>query len=58
MVWGIPRSYAYLVIRTGSEVETDKSVFFTSDRIAVRAKVRAAFGFPHPAAIVKISTTP
>lgn len=57
VVWGIPRSYAYLVIRTGSEVETDKSVFFTSDRIAVRAKVRAAFGFPHPAAIVKISTT-
>ncbi|MCT1352234.1 phage major capsid protein [Gordonia sp. p3-SID1431] len=58
VVWGIPRAFAYLVIREGSTVETDKSVFFTSDRIALRAKVRAAFGFPHPAAIVKISTTP
>lgn len=56
-VWAIPRDRALFVLRNGAEVTTDGSVFFTSDRIAVRAKLRVGFGFPHPAAIVKITTT-
>ena len=57
VVWGIAKDYNYLVLREDAEVEADTSVFFSSDRTAIRAKVRAGFGFPHPASLVKISTT-
>jgi HK97 family phage major capsid protein len=57
VVWGIPRAYTYLVIRQNATVESDRSVYFTSHRVAIRAINRVALGFPHPAAIVKISTT-
>jgi HK97 family phage major capsid protein len=56
-VWGISKDYAYFVIRQDAQVESDRSVFFTSDRVAVRATLRVGFGFPNPAAIVKIVTT-
>ncbi len=54
IVWGIPADRSVFVIRTDAEILTDRSVFFTSDRVAVRAVTRAAFGFPHPAALVRI----
>lgn len=54
-VWGIPQSRVFLVIRQDAEVEADASVFFTSDRTAVRGKLRCGFAFPHAAAVVKIS---
>jgi HK97 family phage major capsid protein len=57
VVWGISAQYGYMVVREDAEVESDKSVFFTSDRIAVRAVMRLGFGFPHPAAMVKIATS-
>jgi HK97 family phage major capsid protein len=56
-VWGIPAQFCYLVIRSGAEVISDSSVFFTSHRVALRAILRCGFGFPHPPSIVKISTT-
>lgn len=54
-VWGIPRDRTYLVVRDGARIEVDRSVYFTSDRVAVRATMRAGFGYPHPAAVVKIT---
>jgi HK97 family phage major capsid protein len=57
VIWGIPQQYAYFVVRQDAQVESDRSVFFTSDRVAVRATLRVGFGFPSPAAIVKIATT-
>ncbi|MCZ0732213.1 phage major capsid protein [Mycolicibacterium iranicum] len=57
VIWGIAAQYAYLVVREEGEVESDRSVFFTSDRVAVRAIVRLGFGFPHPASLVKIATS-
>ncbi|KLO46349.1 phage major capsid protein, HK97 [Mycobacterium nebraskense] len=57
VVWGIPKTFGYFILRQDAVVERDKSVFFTSDRVAVRAILRAGFGFPNPAAIVKIATT-
>lgn len=53
-VWGIPKSRAYVVIREGAVLEIDKSVYFTSDRVAARAIMRVTFAFPHAAAIQKI----
>lgn len=49
--WLIPRDRVFAVVRNDFELTVDSSVFFTSDRIAVRAKVRVGFGFPHPAAV-------
>jgi hypothetical protein len=31
-------------------------VFFTSDRVAVKATMRAGFGFVHPQSVVKVTT--
>jgi HK97 family phage major capsid protein len=57
-VWAIPFQRTVLGMRKDVEVTTDTSAFFTSDRTAVRAILRAGFGMPHPAAIVKVATTP
>jgi HK97 family phage major capsid protein len=57
VVWAIPKRFGYFVIRQDAQVESDRSVLFTSDRVAVRAILRAGFGFPNPAAVVKIVTT-
>lgn len=54
-IWGIPGDRVNLVVRKNAEVTTDKSAFFTSDRVAVRAIMRAEFAYPHPEAITKIT---
>lgn len=56
-VWAIPKALTYFVVREKAEVESDSSVYFTSDRIAVRGIIRCGFGFPAPKALVKISTS-
>lgn len=56
-VWGVPAGRTVLVVRADSRIEIDGSVYFTSDRLALRATMRVGFGFPHPAAVVKITTT-
>jgi hypothetical protein len=53
-VYGLPASRVAVVVRKDGEVTSDRSVFFTSDRVAVRGTMRVAFGFPHPAAIIKV----
>lgn len=53
-IWGIPRSRSYVVRRQDVDLQTDASVYFTSERIAVRASLRVGFAFPQPAAIAKI----
>ena len=53
-IWGIPRSAALLVLRKDVEVKTDESLFFQSDRVAIRALARIGFGFPLPSQIQKV----
>lgn len=53
-VHGVDASRVYTIIREDAEVETDRSVYFTSDRVAVRAIARLGFGFPQPQAVVRI----
>jgi HK97 family phage major capsid protein len=55
-VWGISAQHSLFVLREDATVATDTSAFFTSDRVAVRATLRVTFAFPHPAAIVKVTT--
>ena len=54
-IWGLAKSRVYLVIREDAEVEADGSPFFTSDRTAIRGKLRVGFVFPHPAAVVEMT---
>lgn len=41
--------------RMDSTIEVDRSAEFESDGVAVRGKLRAAIGTPHPTAVVKLS---
>lgn len=54
-VWGIPRDRVIVVRRQDVDLQVDRSAFFTSDRVAVRAVMRVAFAYPHPAAVQKIT---
>ncbi|WP_115728050.1 phage major capsid protein [Actinomyces culturomici] len=54
-VWGIPESHCVFAIREDVTLDRDGSAFFTSDRIAIRATMRIAILYPHPAAIQKIT---
>jgi len=54
--WAVDSSRIFLVVRDDAKVEADKSVFFTSDRVALKGTMRVGFGFPHAAAITKITT--
>lgn len=58
IVWALPKARIVVALRQGATVEPDRSVFFTSDRTAVRAVVRVSWGFTDPAAVAKIATTP
>jgi HK97 family phage major capsid protein len=58
IVWGVPQPHSIFVLRQDASVVTDTSVFFTSDRVAVRATLRASFGFTYPAAVVKVTLSP
>lgn len=55
-LWGIDGSRTWLVVRDDATVEADRSVFFTSDRVAIKATMRCAPGFAHAAAVVKVTT--
>src|SRR5262245_10875565 len=55
VVWAVPQQHSLFVLRQDASVVTDSSVFFTSDRTAVRATLRVAFGFTQPLSIVKIT---
>lgn len=55
VVWGIPEDRAHVVVRDNAKIETDYSVFFTSDRVAVKGTMRVGFGFVHQAAVVKVA---
>lgn len=53
-VWAIPAAKTFTVLRDGATLAVDSSAYFSSDRVGVRATLRAAFGFPHAAAVVRI----
>ena len=54
-VWGLPSRAIFTVIRSDAEVTADASVYFTSDRIAIRATMRVGFGFVHEPAVVHLT---
>ena len=57
-IYGIPRDRMMLVVRDAAEVATDKSIYFLSDRIAVKASVRIGWLCTDPKAVARIKLTP
>jgi hypothetical protein len=53
-LWAIDGSRVWLVVRDAATVEADRSVFFTTDRVAVKATMRVSFEFVHPQSVVKV----
>ncbi|MYW05764.1 phage major capsid protein [Streptomyces sp. SID3343] len=54
VVYGVSRSELLTIIRNGTKLDVDKSVYFTSDRVAVKGTMRIGFAFPIEAAHVRI----
>jgi HK97 family phage major capsid protein len=50
----VDSSRLYTVVRRQAEVKADASLFFTSDRVAVRATMRVAFGLVHTQSVVRV----
>jgi HK97 family phage major capsid protein len=53
-IWGIPKAKVFAVLRLPVSVVTDRSAYFSSDRLGVRCVTRFGFAFPHQAGIIKI----
>lgn len=53
-VYGLDASRVYTVVRDEIRLDVDESVYFTSDRIAVRTTMRVGFGFAHPTSVIKM----
>lgn len=54
-VWAIAKDRSVVVLRSDSRIDVDASAYFSSDRVAIRGTLRAAFGFAHPQGLVKIT---
>ncbi|MYU56871.1 phage major capsid protein [Streptomyces sp. SID7805] len=54
IVYGVSRDDLLTIVRSGTRLDVDKSVYFTSDRVAVKGTMRVGFGFPIEAAHVRI----
>lgn len=54
-VWCLDRSRAFVVVRSGTTIEVDRSYAFNQDAIMVRAIMRVGFAWPYEAAAVKVS---
>lgn len=52
--WAIDSSRVWLVVRSDATVETDSSVFFTKDSVAVKATMRVGVGVVHPASVIRV----
>lgn len=54
-IWGIDQSQVLTVVRQDATIFADRSAFFTSDRVAIRATMRVGFIAINPSGIIKIT---
>lgn len=55
IVWAIPNDRVVLGIREDVGIDVSDQVFFSSDRVAIKATARAAFGYLDEGSIVKVT---
>ena len=58
VIWGIPQDRVVIALRQGAEVKIDASVFFTSDKLAIRCTLRVSWAVTDPLSLTKIAITP
>lgn len=54
-IWALPAQHVFIGMREGTALETSEHQSFTSDVVLLKARMRLAFGFSYPEAIVKIT---
>lgn len=54
-IWEIPKEFVTVVVRNDTRLKVDRSAYFSSDRIGVKATMRVGFAFTNPRAIAKIT---
>lgn len=54
-IWGIDSRFVQVVVRDNTRLEIDRSAYFTTDQVAVKATMRVGFAFTHPLALVKVT---
>ena len=54
-IWAVDQAKTFVVLRQDVQLEVDRSVFFASDSLGIRAAIRVGFGFPHEQAVAKIT---
>lgn len=57
VIWAVPQSRSLVALRQNVDLRPDSSVFFTSDRIAIRATLRLSWAFTDAAAFSKVTLT-
>lgn len=57
-VWAIPAAKVVVVLRDDVRLEVDRSRYFESDRVGIKATMRIGFAFPHAAAVVRLYDAP
>lgn len=57
-VWAVPQGKVVIVLRDDVRLEVDRSRYFESDRVGIKATMRVGVAFPHPAAIVRLYDAP
>lgn len=54
-IWGIDKRFVQVVVRDNTRLEVDRSAYFSSDQVAIKATMRVGFAFTHPKALVKVT---
>lgn len=54
-IWGIDSRFAQVVVRDNTRLEVDRSAYFASDQVGVKATMRVGFAFTNPLALVKLT---
>jgi len=58
VVWAIAADKVFSVMRQDISITANPFYYFGSDSTAVRGVMRLGYGFPHQAAVVKITSVP
>ncbi len=54
-IWAYDRERVWTVLRSDVTLDVDRSRYFESDRVGIRATMRVGFAFGHPQSVVKIT---
>ena len=56
-IYGIDSRFVQIVVRDNTRLEVDRSAYFATDQVGVKATMRVGFAFMHPGALVKITAS-